>query len=66
MRDRKPALPERSRLLEIALARWENEGGAVPEPLQAIFTVHRLTIHVPREPIGLDERAGRLGDGQSA
>jgi hypothetical protein len=49
---RRPELPEPSRLLEIALSRWENEGGAVPEPLRAIFTAHRLTIRVQREPIG--------------
>jgi hypothetical protein len=64
MPDRKPDLPERSRLLEIALARWENEGGAVPEPLRAIFAAHRPTAHAPRDPIGRDERAGHLRGAQ--
>ncbi len=36
MPDKKSDLVERSRLREIALSRWENEGGAAPDHLRAI------------------------------
>jgi hypothetical protein len=43
MSDMKSDLLERSRLREIALSRWENEGGARADRLQALSAVSTLT-----------------------